>query len=282
MAYLDASDPDDRKPDQRPRRTARPAWDAATYGVPEDSRRSRSRGRPADPYPPEPDPYAYPSDPYPPAPPAYGPDPYPRAEPYPAADSYVAPESYRGSDGRPLDGYPQAPSYRPEPYRYEPPAAPTYAAAAPAYDPPAYSPPAYDPAAYDPAAYDPPAYDPPGRGAPEPVGPDQSYDEDRYPGGRDDDEPAAEPAPSGRAGRNLPAAIGVGVLLAGVALSALFLWRPAFFGVIAVAVGVGVWELVRAIRTNGANPPLIPLVAGGALMIGLAWRGRRRRRSSSV
>jgi phosphatidate cytidylyltransferase len=87
--------------------------------------------------------------------------------------------------------------------------------------------------------------------------------------------PASPPSPSptGRAGRNLPAAIGVGVLLGGIVVSSLFLWRPAFFGVIAVAVGVGVWELVRAVRGGGVNPPLVPLVAGGALMTGLAWWG---------
>jgi phosphatidate cytidylyltransferase len=87
-----------------------------------------------------------------------------------------------------------------------------------------------------------------------------------------DDSGAPEPS-GGKAGRNLPAAIAVGVLLGGIALASLLVWRPAFLGVLVVAVGVGVWELVRAIRTSDANPPLIPLVAGGALMMGLAWWG---------
>jgi phosphatidate cytidylyltransferase len=93
-----------------------------------------------------------------------------------------------------------------------------------------------------------------------------------YPGGQPDGE-GGQPERTSRAGRNLPAAIGVGVGLAAAALSALFLWRPAFLAVVAVAVGVGVWELVRAMRANGLNPPLIPLVAGGGLMAGLAWWG---------
>jgi phosphatidate cytidylyltransferase len=92
-----------------------------------------------------------------------------------------------------------------------------------------------------------------------------------YPGGW---EPEAAAAPKSRAGRNLPAAIGVGLGLAVVVLGSLFLWRPAFLGVVAVAVGVGIWELVRAIRTTGVNPPMLPLVAGGALMTGLAWWGQ--------
>jgi phosphatidate cytidylyltransferase len=101
----------------------------------------------------------------------------------------------------------------------------------------------------------------------------QSAGNPGFPGGLPD-QPAHEPEPSGgRAGRNLPAAIGVGVALAGVALGSLFFWRPAFLAVLAVAVGVGIWELVRAIRSKGANPPLIPLIAGGSLMTGLAWWG---------
>jgi len=76
-----------------------------------------------------------------------------------------------------------------------------------------------------------------------------------------------------RAGRNLPAAIAVGVSMILVVLASLFVWREAFLGVIAVAAGVGIWEMVRALKVTGARPPLIPLVAGGVLMTGLAWYG---------
>jgi phosphatidate cytidylyltransferase len=90
---------------------------------------------------------------------------------------------------------------------------------------------------------------------------------------------AAE-AKKSRAGRNLPAAIAVGVLLAGTVLGSLFLWRPAFVGVLAVAAGVGVWEMVRAISTTPpaggaprAEPPLVPLLGGCVIMPTLAWYG---------
>jgi phosphatidate cytidylyltransferase len=89
----------------------------------------------------------------------------------------------------------------------------------------------------------------------------------------DEDEAGSESKPP-RAGRNLPAAIGVGLGMGAVAAGSLFFWRPAFLGVLAVVVGIGIWELVRAIRTSGANPPLIPLIAGGGLMTGLAWWGQ--------
>jgi phosphatidate cytidylyltransferase len=75
----------------------------------------------------------------------------------------------------------------------------------------------------------------------------------------------------GRAGRNLPAAIGVGLTLGAIVISSLFLWKPAFLGVIAVAIGVAIWELTRAVRHSGARPPLVPLLIGGVLMSGLAW-----------
>ncbi|MEV4346119.1 phosphatidate cytidylyltransferase [Actinoplanes sp. NPDC049596] len=81
-----------------------------------------------------------------------------------------------------------------------------------------------------------------------------------------------EPTTS-RAGRNLPAAIGVGVGLVLVVLLSLLFWGPAFFAVIVVASGVGVWEMTRALRSSGANAPVVPLVAGAVLMTGLAWYG---------
>jgi phosphatidate cytidylyltransferase len=81
------------------------------------------------------------------------------------------------------------------------------------------------------------------------------------------------PKTGGRAGRNLPAAIAVGVSLVLVVLASLVIWPPAFLGVIVVAAGVGVWEMVRALRASGADAPLIPLLAGGLLMTGLARYG---------
>lgn len=79
----------------------------------------------------------------------------------------------------------------------------------------------------------------------------------------------ASPRPS-RAGRNLPAAIAVGLFLGAVIVTSLF-FPPAFLGVLAAAVSVGIWEMTRAVRAAGAHPPLVPLLAGGLLMVGLAW-----------
>ena len=83
----------------------------------------------------------------------------------------------------------------------------------------------------------------------------------------------AEPGTNGRAGRNLPAAIAVGVSLGGVVLASLFLWKPAFLGVCVVAIAVATWEMARAVRATGASSPRTPLLAGGVVMAGLAWFG---------
>jgi phosphatidate cytidylyltransferase len=82
--------------------------------------------------------------------------------------------------------------------------------------------------------------------------------------------PATAPRTS-RAGRNLPAAIGVGLALGAAIVVPLFLFRPAFLVVIALAVGVGMWEMTQAVRRGGAEAPLVPLLVGGVLMVVLAW-----------
>ncbi|MDT4988592.1 MAG: phosphatidate cytidylyltransferase, partial [Micromonosporaceae bacterium] len=79
--------------------------------------------------------------------------------------------------------------------------------------------------------------------------------------------------PAGRAGRDLRAAIGVGLTLGAVVIASLFVWRPAFLGVVVVAICVATWELARAVRPSGARPSLVPLLAGGVAMTALAWYG---------
>jgi phosphatidate cytidylyltransferase len=96
--------------------------------------------------------------------------------------------------------------------------------------------------------------------------------------------PEQTPAPEGtprqsdekktsRAGRNLPAAIGVSLGLAGILVASLVFWKPAFFLLVLVAIGIGTVEMVRAVRTAGPRPPLVPLLLGVPVMLGLAWFG---------
>ncbi|MFI6645612.1 phosphatidate cytidylyltransferase [Streptomyces sp. NPDC050504] len=71
-----------------------------------------------------------------------------------------------------------------------------------------------------------------------------------------------------RAGRDLRAAIGVGVGLGAVIVASLFIVKPVFLGVIAIAVVVGLWELTsRLEERKGIRAPLVPLAVGGAAMV---------------
>ncbi len=86
---------------------------------------------------------------------------------------------------------------------------------------------------------------------------------------------AADTAPPGRAGRNLPIAIGVGLGLGGLILGTLYTFKPAFLGVVAAAVLVGLWELVHALRQKAMHAPFVPLAVGTAAILALAyWSGR--------
>lgn len=88
--------------------------------------------------------------------------------------------------------------------------------------------------------------------------------------GADAQAPAADAPRSGkkRAGRDLGAAIGVGLGLGAVVLASLFVYKPVFVGVIVVAVVVGLWELTsRFAERKDIKAPLVPLAVGGAAMI---------------
>ena len=293
--------PDDARPGRRhATRPARPAWDAMTYGRPDDARRPTHAAEP------EPAPYRSWSG----AEPSYG-SPSGSEPSYGswsgAEQSYGSPSGSEPSYGS--QSYEQEPDWAsrygpapsgpapPQPPPPPPPPPPSYPAATPYpasaypaaadYSPPAlsetFAPDSYTSYRATPASLSDeaePVYvaaglylDEPSNGSePAPATAGEwtpAGDASAYPGGLDE-QPAPPPS---KGGRNLPAAIGVGVGLGVVVLSSLFLWRPAFLGVVAVAVVVGVWELVRALRRTGANPPLVPLLVGGALMTALAWWG---------
>ena len=86
-------------------------------------------------------------------------------------------------------------------------------------------------------------------------------------------EPATEAAaqPS-RAGRNLPAAIAVGLGLGAIIVLSLFLYRPSFGFVVGAAALYGLWEITRAIGTTGVHPSLPPLLVGAAAGLFAAWQ----------
>ena len=85
------------------------------------------------------------------------------------------------------------------------------------------------------------------------------------------EQPVAEPKATGKAGRNLPAAIGVGVGLGAVIIASLLVVKVAFLGVVALAVVVALHELSVALKERGVSLPLIPVVAGGLGILASAY-----------
>ncbi|MGA9101900.1 phosphatidate cytidylyltransferase [Aeromicrobium sp.] len=71
-----------------------------------------------------------------------------------------------------------------------------------------------------------------------------------------------------RAGRNLPAAIGVGVGLVAMVVVTLFVVpKDVFVAVVAIALGVGLWELTHAFAKADISIPLVPVLTGGTIML---------------
>ena len=86
--------------------------------------------------------------------------------------------------------------------------------------------------------------------------------------------PAAE-KDYGRAGRNLPAAIGVGVVLGGAVLASLIFYPPSFLIVAVVGISAATWELSDALSRSGsrvARPPT--MITGGAMVLASYFGGR--------
>ncbi len=81
--------------------------------------------------------------------------------------------------------------------------------------------------------------------------------------------PARRPS---RAGRDLVAAIAVGLGLGVVILSSLLVQRHFFVAVLALATAVATWELAGALRRGaGIEVPLPVLLIGGQAMVWLSW-----------
>jgi phosphatidate cytidylyltransferase len=86
------------------------------------------------------------------------------------------------------------------------------------------------------------------------------------------DTPVEEPPKkSSRAGRNLPAAIGVGVVLGGLAIGVLLFAPIWWLLMLAVAIPIGMHEVIRRLGEAGYALPAIPLLVGSQAMIWLTW-----------
>ncbi|HMR48458.1 MAG TPA: phosphatidate cytidylyltransferase [Arachnia sp.] len=83
--------------------------------------------------------------------------------------------------------------------------------------------------------------------------------------------PPYELKPTPKAGRNLPAAIGVGVTLFGLVAVGL-LWVPwLFVATAAFALCMGVIEVGGALRRKGLNPEVAPIAVGTVMSVLLSY-----------
>ena len=84
------------------------------------------------------------------------------------------------------------------------------------------------------------------------------------------------PSPHGRAGRNLPAAIAVGVGAGGYVVATLLFWRFGFVLLVAAALALASVELSRALARIGMRVALVPIVVGSVgIAIGSYLAGRQ-------
>jgi phosphatidate cytidylyltransferase len=72
-------------------------------------------------------------------------------------------------------------------------------------------------------------------------------------------------------GRNLPAAMAVGVALGGLVLLTLLTIKGTFLIYVGVILALALWELQHALASRDIHVPLIPIAAGGVAMVTLAY-----------
>ncbi|WP_411375992.1 phosphatidate cytidylyltransferase [Arthrobacter sp. MPF02] len=84
-------------------------------------------------------------------------------------------------------------------------------------------------------------------------------------------QPRSNPTP--KAGRNLPAAVVVGLAMLFAVLGGL-LFLPLGFVAVTTAFAVfGVWEIYRALEANGTRMPIVPVMTGTTAMPFVAYLG---------
>jgi phosphatidate cytidylyltransferase len=79
----------------------------------------------------------------------------------------------------------------------------------------------------------------------------------------------------GRAGRNLPAAIGMGLLIGGVVLASLIFLPISFVFIILIGIVAAMWELANALSRSGSLVSRVPTMISAACMVIATYIGGR-------
>jgi phosphatidate cytidylyltransferase len=84
-------------------------------------------------------------------------------------------------------------------------------------------------------------------------------------------QPRTNPTP--KAGRNLPAAVAVGLAMLFAVLGGLLFLPLGFVAVTTAFAAFGVWEIYRALEANGTRMPIVPVLTGTVAMPFAAYFG---------
>jgi phosphatidate cytidylyltransferase len=84
-------------------------------------------------------------------------------------------------------------------------------------------------------------------------------------------QPRSNPTP--KAGRNLPAAVVVGLAMLLAVLGGLLFLPLAFVAIVTAFAVFGVWEIYRALEHNGTRMPIVPVMTGTVAMPFCAYLG---------
>ena len=79
----------------------------------------------------------------------------------------------------------------------------------------------------------------------------------------------------GRAGRNLPAAIGMGLLIGGVVLASLIFLPISFLFIVLIGIVAAMWELANALSRSGSLVSRVPTMVSAACMVVATFIGGR-------
>jgi phosphatidate cytidylyltransferase len=90
-----------------------------------------------------------------------------------------------------------------------------------------------------------------------------------------------KPGP-GRAGRNLPVALAVGLAMGGLVLATLYTAKPVFLAVVALAIVIGMYEFSRALATKGVSAPFMPLALGAIAIVITSYTNGRHSMTAAM